>query len=281
MTKKKFNIEEETCFVIPDGYPSGDTPLEIPMTNDYLFKALLQENNNVLKGLIGALLHLKPDTIQSATIENSIILGQSISEKQFVLDIKVLLNNSSIIELEMQVVNEHNWPERSLAYLGREFAEIAKGGKYINIRPVHQIGILDFTLFEDALEFYSTYKMKNVKNGRIYSDKFTISVLDLKQIELATDEDKEYKIDHWAKLFSAKCWEEIYMLAKENPIIADATETLHYLTGDELIREQCFWREEELISRQNLTEALDEAKAELEEKDAIIAELKRQLAEKE
>ena len=129
---------------------------------------------------------------------------------------------------------------------------------------------------------------------RIYSDKFTISVLDLKQIELATDEDKEYKIDHWAKLFSAKCWEEIYMLAKENPIIADATETLHYLTGDELIREQCFWREEELISRQNLTDALDEAKAKLaennvrmeeqkakiEEQAAIIAELKRQLAEK-
>ena len=86
------NSREE--FVIPEGYPSGDTLLEIPMTNDYLFKALLQENNKVLKGLIGALLHLSMEDIKSATIENAIILGQSANEKQFVLDVKVLLSST-------------------------------------------------------------------------------------------------------------------------------------------------------------------------------------------
>ena len=33
--------------------------LIVPMTNDYLFRALLQRNNLVLKGLICALLHMK------------------------------------------------------------------------------------------------------------------------------------------------------------------------------------------------------------------------------
>jgi hypothetical protein len=33
-------------------------------------------------------------------------------------------------------------------------------------------------------------------------------MLSLKQIGLATDEDKKYKIDTWAKLFKAKTWEE-------------------------------------------------------------------------
>ena len=41
----------------------------------------------------------------------------------------------------------------------------------------------------------------------IYNDNFTLNVLDLNQIELATEEDKAYKIDYWAKLFKAKTWE--------------------------------------------------------------------------
>ena len=35
--------------------------LTIPMTNDYLFRALLQQNNKVLTGLIASLLHLSPE----------------------------------------------------------------------------------------------------------------------------------------------------------------------------------------------------------------------------
>lgn len=33
-------------------------------------------------------------------------------------------------------------------------------------------------------------------------------MLDISQIELATDEDKAYKMDYWAKLFKAKTWED-------------------------------------------------------------------------
>ena len=41
----------------------------------------------------------------------------------------------------------------------------------------------------------------------IYNNNFTLNMLDLTQIELATEEDKAYKIDYWAKLFKAKTWE--------------------------------------------------------------------------
>lgn len=54
---------------------SATGPLAIPMTNDYLFRALLQRNNHVLKGLICSLLHLSPKQIHSAVITNPIILG--------------------------------------------------------------------------------------------------------------------------------------------------------------------------------------------------------------
>ncbi len=100
---------------------SATGPLAIPMTNDYLFRALLQTNSYVLKGLIGALLHLAPWEIISATINNPIQLGESIDDKSFLLDVSVTLNNCSLINLEMQVINEHNWPERSLSVTVQPF----------------------------------------------------------------------------------------------------------------------------------------------------------------
>lgn len=58
-------------------------------------------------------------------------------------------------------------------------------------------------------EFYATSKMINVKKHYIYNDNFTLHVSDLNQIHLATDEDKAYGIDHWAKLFKAKTREDL------------------------------------------------------------------------
>ncbi|MBQ8490145.1 MAG: hypothetical protein IJ535_10245, partial [Pseudobutyrivibrio sp.] len=61
-------------------YPK-EGELVVPMTNDYLFKALLQENEHVLKGLLCSLLHMSDDDIVSTKITNSIVLGEAFTEK--------------------------------------------------------------------------------------------------------------------------------------------------------------------------------------------------------
>ncbi|MCM1027793.1 MAG: Rpn family recombination-promoting nuclease/putative transposase, partial [Roseburia sp.] len=98
-------MEKQTTAVsIPmpaSDFPDSATgPIAIRMTNDYLFRALLQRSNKALKGLISSLLHMKPEQIQSAVITNPIELGESIDEKTFILDVKVILNNNAIINLE-------------------------------------------------------------------------------------------------------------------------------------------------------------------------------------
>lgn len=67
-------------------------PVSIPLTNDYLFRALLQRNNRVLKALICSLLHLKISNVHSVTITNPIELGKTITDKEFILDIRIELN---------------------------------------------------------------------------------------------------------------------------------------------------------------------------------------------
>ena len=152
----------------------------------------------------------------------------------------------------------------------------------------NQIELLDFTLFEDSPEFFANYYLMNLKNHRIYSDKFCLSVLDLTQIDLATEEDRAYQIDRWAALFKATTWEELKMLAKNNQYIEDAVTTVRQLTQEEKIRQQCEAREDyyrRTAGRERLlkktTSERDELKEQISQKDAEIAKNKADIAKKD
>lgn len=242
-------------------FPSSG-PLVVPMTNDYLFRALLQQNNRVLKGLICSLLRLSEEEVLTAEITNPIELGTSLTDKTFILDVKVSLNNLAIINLELQVINQHNWVERSLSYLCRSFDTLQAGQNYLNAKPVIQIGLLNYTLFPEHPEFYASYQLLNVKNNSLYSDKLRLSVLDLTQIDLATEEDKSCQLDLWARLFRATTWEEINMLVQENQAIKEAAGTVYQLTQEERIRMECEAREDFYRTQRDIQYLMDKQTAE-------------------
>lgn len=262
-------------------YLTATGKIRYNMTNDYMFRAILQKNPKVLKGLISSLLHLQPEQIKSLIIENPIILGEAIDTKELILDIRVRLNDNTLINLEMQIANEHNWTDRSLFYLCRTFNQLEKGHNYSDVLPVIHIGFLDFPVFPEHLEFYSTYKLLNTKNYHLYSDKLTLGVVNLTCIDLATEEDKASRIDHWAKIFKATTWEELRMLAKDDEYMNEATQTLYEFNSDKMIQERC--RDREMIAffdtmTKNKLQQLTDENARMA---AEIADLKAQLAEKE
>ena len=262
-------------------YQNATGAVPYKLTNDYLFKALLQRNKTVLKALISALLHLSPEQVEDADIKNPILPGDRITNKTVILDVNVLFNNGSRINLEMQVVNEHNWPERSTIYACRNFSDLNKGEKYKDIKPVYQIGFLDYTLFPEHPSFYATYKLADVKSHHIFTDKLTIGVVDLKNIALATPEDKLYNIHVWAQLFKAQTWEEIKMLAATSSIIDDAATTLYQLSEDERIRQECEAREDYWKREQGLLDEMNETQERFAEAQKKIAEQEKALAEKD
>lgn len=120
------------------------------LTNDYMFRILFQKNK---------------------------------------LDIKMILNTHQQIDLEMQVNDYHDWPERSIGYLCHMYDSLEHGEEYIDTKPAIHIGILDYTPFPEQPLFYSKNQIMDVNTQRIYSDKFTIFVLDLSKADLATQDD--------------------------------------------------------------------------------------------
>ncbi len=253
----------------------GDLPFH--MWNDYLFRALLQVNSEVLKAFVCSLLYLEPQEVTSIAILNPIVLGDAIDDKTYILDIFVEVNGRTRLNLELQVINERNWPERSLCYLCRTFDSMNRGENYRNARTAIQIGIVNFTLFEDNPEFFSNYYMINEKNRQIYTRKFRLCMLDLTQIELATKQDRKFGLDKWAALLTAATWEDLNMLANEDQTLKSAIVTIVQLTEDEKIRLQCEAREDYYRRTEGREELLRETE---EERDQAVAErelLKTQL----
>ena len=204
---------------------------------------------------------------------NPIEFGEAIDDKTFILDINVLLNNNTIINLEMQVLDLKDWPERSLSYLARSYDNVAKGDEYINVKPVYHIGFLNYTLFPESPDFFARYRMMNIKNHHVYTTKFNLYVVDLTQTKLATQEDVDTGLVYWTQVFKAKTWEELRQMAERNQELQEATEALYVYNQDEIVKEQCRARQDYYNHERGMQKRM-------EEKDAAILKSIKIMTEK-
>jgi septal ring factor EnvC (AmiA/AmiB activator) len=109
-------------------------------------------------------------------------------------------------------------------------------------------------------------------------------VVDLTQINLATEEDIQAHRDLWASFFKATRWEELKMLAQKDTDIAKAVTMVHKLFEDKEFRQQYeahedrirqqldhdYWYDNEIKKRDA---ALADRDAELSDKEAAIADM--------
>ena len=223
------------------------------MRNDYMFHAVLQKNEEVLRNLLATLLEIDEAEIESCHIENPIELGKEIEGKECILDVKLTLNNDKVINIELQVYKQTHWINRSLLYWARTYDNLKSGQDYSMLLPAYHIGILDFTLFENHPKFMAQYQILDVDDGYLYSDKLCIKVLDLTQLEKAKQESEtNKKLLKWASIFKAETLEELEQLASGEEVFENMVVTMKKLSEDEKIRMQCEARED--YERSLLTE---------------------------
>lgn len=256
---------------------------KIPYTylNDFMFKYALQESPLVLTALISSLLHIPVNEIEKPIITNPILLGDDISDKKFELDVLVNLTNGHLINLEMQVSNENNWTNRSLSYLCRTFDSLEKGEDYNNVNPVTHIGFLNYDLFPDYPEFYAKHKLINERFGYIFNSNFELNVVSLNQIDLATDEDKAWGTDTWAKLFKATTWEDMKMIAENDLAKLTAINTLKLCNSDFRAKEAARKYEDRVRHQKYLEKQLAEKDNEIAKMSSTIVLKDNELSDKD
>lgn len=158
-----------------------------------------------------------------------------------------------------------------------------------------KLGILNNTLFKPddprySDEFYSEYRLLNTLNHKEYSSKFEIRVLSLSQLENASAEKKTDPngLYHWAKMFKASTWEELRMIAQDNPMMNSFVGTVMQLTAEEKVAQACERRrrysndiatyEEEIATAKTKLEVLNN---ELANKENLIADKNTEIADKD
>ena len=255
--------------------------LDFNMTNDFLFRALMQEKNSVLAALAASMMSWEETEVASAIVENPIELRQAFDSKEFILDVKVLLNSRVTVNLEMQVINLGNWPDRSLSYLCRSYDNLNRGDDYKEVKPVYQIGITDFSPIKGNDRFFSRYMFQETEDHHLYSEKIGLFVLNLEKTDRITEEDRRYNRDLWAKMFKAKTWEDLKMLAEKSEVIDEAVGQIYKITRDEILRQKMEAREEYYRIERTNQRLMEEKDKALEERDKALEEKDKALEEKD
>lgn len=225
MQKNKLVTTNETAIY---DYRNATGIIQTGLTNDMLFHIVMNKSRKALKGLICALKRLDPEDVRDVNILNPIDYGNYIS-KEVVLDVRVELNNYEIMDIELQLYHDPNWDKRSVLYLCRAFDTIGEGEDYSLLKPTTLIIITErgFMTKPGEPEFYAKNMLLNVRNHQVYSSLLSVNVLYLDQTELATKEDYEYDLVHWAKVFKATTWEELNALVKGNAALEEVANIMY------------------------------------------------------
>ena len=259
-TKTKFNSLADATGKIPYN-----------MLNDYMFRIVLQENKEALRQIIAAVLHISPDAIRNLKVKNTIIPGQSPSDKEFRMDIRVLFNDNKNVDIELQIRDEGNWEYRGLHYLCREFDKnMQRGDIYSKDHAAYQIGFLDFTLFEDNDKFFSAYEMCDIENHYRFNRNFELFVINLNRIDDATDADKASGLQKWCRFLKASTYEELKKLAKEEHLMEALANDIFRRNADENIQKLCEDRDDYLRSEYYRKKRTAELEQQLKETTTLL-----------
>ena len=198
---------------------------------DFAFKEIMMDEQARI-GFLSAILKLNPEDIQDTKILNTNLCKLHEDEKLGILDVRILMNNNTEIDIEIQLAAMNIWADRALFYLAKMYTEqISAGEDYTLFKKCVSISILDFKLFEQEPEFYSCFHIREDSRNFLYTDKMEFHVLELPKLPKELKEDSS-DIELWGKFINAERKEEFVMLAEKNTYIDSAYQHLQLSSQD-------------------------------------------------
>ena len=231
----------------------------LPLTNDYVFKRVFGKkgNENILKDLLEAILDIK---IEKVEVQNPEIPKEAIEDKLSVLDIKAELNKNTIVDIEMQVVDEKNIEERSVVYLSKNTSgQLQTGEQYINLKKSIVINLLNFNHYKRN-SYHHVAKMKFDKSK------------ENEYVEMGYKEEEEVATEKIEMHFI-----ELPKFKKKNPGVENKIEQWLWIDEMSMNKEERELYEARLKGEFNYNTAIHIAKEEGKELGEKLGEKKKQL----
>mgnify|MGYP001203750506 FL=1 len=213
----------------------------LPLTSDYVFKRIFarEENNSMLKDFLEAILNIH---INKVEVKNPELTPNMADEKLGILDLKLDIDNERVVDVEMQVSNEHNIKERSSTYLSKLAAEQLKAKQnYKELKKIITINILKYNYLERnsyhsiaRMKYEDTNPIEFVNMGYKKEEEDATSTFEMHFIELPKFKEKNpdcnTKLEQWLWLIDGSKEEKVKMSALENEEINKTVKELNKLS---------------------------------------------------
>jgi len=266
------------------------TKLEYTFKSDVLFKMLFREYQHLLKRLIAVLLEIPLESITDFYITNTEMPPEEIGKKFCRLDINMVVDDKRV-NLEIQVEDEGNYPERALFHFARVYSvSLPAGNDYSELPRTIIISIIDFELF-DCEEVHSEFQVIEVKRHTLLTDKCALHFFELPKMRDVESIDQNCEKDLWLALFNAETEEELEQLTKNGgDVMGEAIRAYRGVTATEEFRSLEWLRAKTRNDEANALSVARKQGAEVErghwqgvmaEKDARMAEKDARMAEKD
>ena len=250
------------------------------MSNDVAFKTFFRKNPNMLKKVISMSLRIKESDINNITYLNNELSKDSPEDKLGIVDLLVEINNKKKINIEIQNVEKHNFPERAEFYLSKIYVEDLKRGEdYSLVKEVCGIFFLNYDdknypNFFSVIQNYDIINMKCTKNLK------TMVVYNLSHI----DEIDKYEFSEEEKdmlrFIKSKNEEELIEMAEKSMTLNEAMEQLRIINADENLRQKLFYAEIQRLdenTRKKYEKETEEKNRMLEENNIKLEENAKKL----
>lgn len=241
--------------------------LQYTFKTDTLFKMLFIKHKDLLRNLVAALLGIPLGNIEQFTVRNPEMPPEVLGDKFCRLDINMVVNGQRV-DLEIQVANEGDYPERVMLYWAREFSTALPAGQSYSMLPrTIIISIIDFDLF-DCTEYHSFFQPLETTRHTLLSDKMGFHFFELRKLPKEVGEKDTLLL--WLSLFKAETEEDLERIKGMGvPTMEQAVNAYYTITASPEFREVERLRER---ARHDEAQALHHAKQEgISERNIEIA----------
>jgi len=226
---------------------------------DFVFKLLFgnEKDTSFLISFLNAALDLSGEkAIKSVIIKNPVNDRQTEDDKLSIMDVKAETNDETVINIEIQLRDQHNMRERTLYHLSKMIAErLNKGEDYQKIAKTVTINILDFDLLGRETRFHSIFRFQDTVLNDELTDAGEIHFMELPILRCYIEQNKEditnligkEKLLDWLLFIDNPDSEYAKLAENSDEVIGRAKDMLRTLSTDEKLREEYLAREKAIM----------------------------------
>ena len=224
--------------------------------NDIVFQSLFnQKNETITKNMISALLE---ENITSIKInEDKELLREYPEDKLGILDLEAEVNEKEKIDIEVQLVDRKDLPERLLRYFSKLYA-LQIGKDYKEAKRVVIIAIIDykFELTRELKQMETIWNLREKMNPELMlTDKIEIRIIELSKVREEYNKNKNNEKAQWMLFINNPNDREVLQVMKENKEIKEATEEVRKMSEDEKLRRLEYLREKAILDETSIYDA--------------------------